>query len=73
MIRFDPVVKEVRNRFLQYHAVGGQRWLKVHFSTVIFQKPKFFFKSKFQYDTTILMYESKNILTGPSGIGSALQ
>jgi starch synthase len=25
---------EVRNRFLQYHAVRGQHWSKLHFSTV---------------------------------------
>ena len=30
---------EARNRFLQYHAVGGQHWSKLHFSTVKFQKP----------------------------------
>jgi hypothetical protein len=30
---------EARNRFLQYHAVRGQHWSKLHFPTVMFQKP----------------------------------
>jgi hypothetical protein len=35
----DSVKDEARNRFLQYHAVRGQHWSKLHFSTVKLQKP----------------------------------